>query len=60
MMTDRAPTDNNELRLAIKHLQNRERVLKLIYKGNGMLGNDHAHARGSFDLPNRFRITTRA
>ena len=40
MMTDRAPTDNNELRLAIKHLQNRERVLKLIYKGNGMLGND--------------------
>jgi len=40
MMTDRSPTDNNELRLAIKHLQNRERVLKLIYKGNGVLGND--------------------
>jgi peptide/nickel transport system substrate-binding protein len=40
MMTDRPPTDSNELRLVIKHLQNRERVLKLIYKGNGMLGND--------------------
>jgi peptide/nickel transport system substrate-binding protein len=40
MMTDRAPTDSNELRLAIKHLQNRERILKLIYKGKGMLGND--------------------
>jgi peptide/nickel transport system substrate-binding protein len=40
MMTDRAPTDNNELRLAIKYLQNRERTLKLIYKGKGMLGND--------------------
>jgi peptide/nickel transport system substrate-binding protein len=40
MMTDRAPTDSNELRLAIKHLQNRERILKLIYKGNGMLAND--------------------
>jgi peptide/nickel transport system substrate-binding protein len=40
MMTDRAPTDSNELRLAIKYLQNRERILKLIYKGNGMLGND--------------------
>jgi peptide/nickel transport system substrate-binding protein len=40
MMTDRAPSDNNELRLAIKYLQNRERILKLIYKGNGMLGND--------------------
>ena len=40
MMTDRPPTDSNELRLAIKHLQNRERILKLIYKGNGMLGND--------------------
>jgi peptide/nickel transport system substrate-binding protein len=40
MMTDRAPTDDNDLRLAIKYLQNRERVLKLIYKGYGMLGND--------------------
>ena len=40
LMTDRAPTDSNEFRLAIKHLQNRERILKLIYKGNGMLGND--------------------
>lgn len=40
MMTDRAPTDSNDLRLAIKYLQNRERILKLIYKGNGMLGND--------------------
>ena len=40
LMADRAPTDNNDLRLAIKYLQNRERILKLIYKGNGMLGND--------------------
>jgi peptide/nickel transport system substrate-binding protein len=40
MMTDRTPTDSYELRLAVKHLQNRERILKLIYKGNGMLGND--------------------
>jgi len=40
MMTDRSPTDSNELRLAIKYLQNRERILKLIYKGNGVLGND--------------------
>jgi len=40
MMTDRAPTNSNELRLAIKHLQNRERILKLIYKGNGVLAND--------------------
>lgn len=40
MMTDRKPTDNNDLRLAIKYLQNRERALKLIYKGKGMLGND--------------------
>jgi peptide/nickel transport system substrate-binding protein len=40
MMNDRKPTESNDLRLAIKYLQNRERILKLIYKGNGMLGND--------------------
>ena len=40
MMTDREPTNNNDLRLAIKYLQNRGRCLKLIYKDYGMLGND--------------------
>ena len=40
MMTDRTPTDSNELRLTIKHLQNRDRILRLIYKSYGMLGND--------------------
>jgi len=40
MMTDREPTSDNELRLAIKYLQNRKRCLKLIYKDYGMLGND--------------------
>ncbi|MDX1430849.1 MAG: ABC transporter substrate-binding protein [Gammaproteobacteria bacterium] len=40
MMTDRAPTDNDDFRLAIKHLFDREAILKRIYEGNGMVGND--------------------
>ncbi len=41
MMCDRAPTDNADLRLAIKHLLDRERYVKSVLKGYGQLGNDH-------------------
>ena len=41
MMCDRGPTDNNDFRLAMKYLQDRERVLKSVYKGFGQIGNDH-------------------
>ncbi len=41
LMCDRGPTDNNDFRLAMKYLQDRERVLKGVYKGFGQIGNDH-------------------
>lgn len=40
-MCDRDPTSNQDLRLAIKYLQDRERILKVIYNGYGAIGNDH-------------------
>ena len=41
MMLDRGPTDNKDFRLAMKYLQDRERVVKGIYKGYAQIGNDH-------------------
>ena len=41
LMCDRAPTDNKDFRTALKYLQDRERVLKGVYKGFGQIGNDH-------------------
>lgn len=40
MMCDRPPTDNLDLRLAIKHLVDRDAILENIYKGYGTIGND--------------------
>jgi len=41
MMADRAPTDNVDFRLAMKYLQDRQRVLDGVYKGYGQIANDH-------------------
>jgi peptide/nickel transport system substrate-binding protein len=41
MMADRAPTEARDLRLAIKHLLDREQYLATVYKGFGMVANDH-------------------
>jgi len=41
MMVDRKPTDNAELRMAIKNLLDRERYVKTVLKGYGQIGNDH-------------------
>lgn len=41
MMIDRAPTNNEDFRLAMKYLQDRERVIKSVYKGYAQVGNDH-------------------
>jgi peptide/nickel transport system substrate-binding protein len=40
MMMDRKPMDNDDLRLAIKYLLDREQMVKRLYKGFGMLAND--------------------
>jgi peptide/nickel transport system substrate-binding protein len=41
MMCDRAPTNNLDLRLAIKNLLDRERIVNQILKGYGVAANDH-------------------
>ncbi len=57
MMCDRKPTDNLDLRLAIKHLLDRERYVKTVAKGYGQLGNDHVvppnHPLYNKELPQR-------
>ncbi len=57
MMTDRPPFNNPDLRLAIKHLVDRERLLKTVIKNFGQLGNDHPFAPSdpyyNSDLPQR-------
>ena len=41
MMLDRAPTDDNNFRLAMKYAIDREKIVKNVYKGFGHVGNDH-------------------
>ena len=40
-MVDRPPTDNKDFVLALKHLQQRERWVRTLLKGQGSVGNDH-------------------
>jgi len=57
MLTDRAPYDNNDVRLGLKYAIDREHMLKTILQGFGSLGNDHpiAPAQKYFasELPQR-------
>jgi peptide/nickel transport system substrate-binding protein len=41
MLTDVAPFDNNDARLALKYAVDREMLLKVILQGYGSVGNDH-------------------
>ena len=41
MLTDRAPYNNNDVRLALKYAINREQMLEEILHGYGTVGNDH-------------------
>jgi peptide/nickel transport system substrate-binding protein len=41
MMTDVAPYDNNDVRLALKYAVPREQMVKTILRGYGSVGNDH-------------------
>ena len=40
MMTDREPGNNRDFVLAMKYLQNREKILRSVLKGRGSIGND--------------------
>ena len=41
MLCDRAPHDNNHVRLALKYAIDREQQVKTILRGYGIVGNDH-------------------
>jgi peptide/nickel transport system substrate-binding protein len=41
MRTDMAPFDNNDVRLALKYIVDREELAKKILNGYGTIGNDH-------------------
>jgi peptide/nickel transport system substrate-binding protein len=41
MMLDRAPSNNKDLRMAMKYGIDREMILRNVYKGLGHIGNDH-------------------
>ena len=41
MHTDKAPFDNNDVRLALKYGMDREAILKTVLKGYGAVANDH-------------------
>lgn len=49
MMFDRAPSDNADLRAAFKYLFDRERIVKTVLQGRGVVANDHP-----IDPTNRF------
>jgi len=57
MLTDVSPYDNNNVRLALKHAIDREQVLKTVFRGHGMVGNDQpispANRYYASDLPKR-------
>ncbi|MGO4909982.1 ABC transporter substrate-binding protein [Pseudorhodobacter sp. W20_MBD10_FR17] len=57
MTVDMAPFDNNDLRLAMKYMIDRERLLKTSFNGFGVLGNDHIFHPDSIyynaDIPQR-------
>lgn len=57
MQMDQSPFDNNDLRLAMKYLIDRERLLKTSFHGYGVVANDHIfHPDSAYynaDIPQR-------
>ncbi len=57
MLTDKAPYDNNDVRMALKYSVDRKELLDKILRGYGVLGNDHPIAPivkySAKDLPQR-------
>ena len=41
MLTDTAPFDNNDARLAMKYAIDRQQIVDIMLRGNGTVGNDH-------------------
>ncbi len=57
MLVDRAPYDNNDVRMALKYAVDREQMVKTILRGYGSVGNDHpisaSNRYHAADLPQR-------
>jgi len=57
MHTDKAPYDNNDVRLALKYAVDRDQLVKNVLSGCGSVGNDHPIAKiqrfYNSDLPQR-------
>lgn len=57
MLTDQAPFNNKDVRLALKYALDRKRLVKTILRGYGSVGNDHPISRTmryyASDLPQR-------
>ena len=57
MLSDTAPYNNNDVRLALKYSVDREQLLKIVLRGYGVVGNDHPIASivkySAMDLPQR-------
>ncbi len=55
MLLDQKPTNDPDLRLAIKYLIDRERYVKTVHRGHAQIGNDHPvppnHPFYNHDLP---------
>lgn len=57
MMCDREPTNNNDVRLAMKYVIPRQQIVDNVFKGFGQIGNDHQVAPNDpfycHDIPQR-------
>ena len=51
MLTTMKPYDNNDVRLGLKYLIDREQMIKQILRGYGYLGNDHPFRATTSTLP---------
>jgi peptide/nickel transport system substrate-binding protein len=41
LMCDRAPTDNNDVRLALKYAIDRDQIARIVFSGQAVVGNDN-------------------
>lgn len=57
MQTDKTPYSDNNVRMALKHAVDREQLVKTIFRGYAVVGNDHPISTGNRyhagDLPQR-------
>lgn len=58
LMCDRPPTNNLDVRLALKYAIDREKVLRNVFKGEDQVGNDHPVSPVAADQPSTWPTTS--